>query len=704
SPHNGVPDFVDLCAESFEKAYQVIVLQMGFKKPYDDYNIKDNGGDEKYDVYLFSGPWLGFTMPEFPIAVGSTIAVSPFYFGINSRMYEFVGVSEGKRYLETTCAHEFLHSVQFAYNYYMYRWFMEVSCTWIERVVYDGMDFGETDGNNYYNSQLTYWFRYPDWSLTKFDGWHEYGSVIWAIFLTERYDMNIIKDFYEDLSEGTYRELANFYEVLSSRGTNLGAAFKEFTVWNYFTSHRYDERFYSRGKEYPLVSVHLDNIHQNYPVQVFLDTEKAPENLGARYIRFLPAPGQKEISIKIDGMDITAPDDMQSLDLWGTRGWGAKLIIYKEKGPPKLDEIFLFQMSQEGQMHFKGFGTDIKEIVLVLSNLHPDLDISDVSYSAGPAPSGRLSEPSLTHGDNGEIRLSWDVLDDNDISEVAIIRKRFAYYEGDTDDSEIKLSEVYSAKDEDGNGLSDSNINIVGKVPVTSKVFTDNTVFSDIQNIGIIDLDPYSINYYYAVVPINKYGIMGTPAIAKESIIPKIPPPTIIINTKRLAPGEWEVYLWASQPLVETPDLITIIPDGRRIPVIFGSSSQGGTYWKGRLSVKGITPLGTYRFSVLAKGPSGNVGTVIRQGREFVYDNYQEDRRIVCYPNPFNPGIFPSVKFHPNSPKIRIFNLSGKLIKELSDSQWDGTDENQQPVARGIYIYIAEVNGFERKGKILVTW
>ena len=702
SPLNGVPDFVDMCAESFEKSYRVIVSEMGFKKPYDDYWMDDNGGDERYDVYLFSGPWLGFTMPEFPITVQSTSAMTPFYFGINSRMYEYFGVSEGKRYLDTTCAHEFLHSVQFAYNYYMHRWFMEATSTWIERIVYDGNEQGETDGNNYYNNQLIYWFRYPDWSLTRFDGWHEYGSVIWSIFLTERYDVGIIKDFYEELSEGTYRELANFYDVLESRGTNLAVAFKDFTTWNYFTHKRHDDRFYSRGYDYPPVAIHLDNIHQQYPFRYDMDTEKSPENLSARYIRFLPAPGQKGISIKVDGSDITDQEDLRNLNIWGTRGWGARLVIHRKGREPKVDEIFLFNTSQEGQMNFADFGADIEEIVLILSNLHPDLDIDSVSYAASQQPKGRLSEPQLSHGSRGEIRVSWTALDPADTTEVAIIRKRFAPFGLDQDDSPIRVDEVYSAKDVDFNGISDSNINIVGKVPVSNTVFVDNTIFLD-ADINIYNLEPEFINYYYAVVPVNEFGIMGAPSMANDSISPTAAPPSVALDIQNMAPGEWRVNLQASQPLIETPDLVSILPDGRRIPVEFSNSSGNGLLWQGKLFATSA-PTGNYRFSVMVKGISGNIGTLITNGRQFYYNSYLEDKRLSCYPNPFNPGIHPSVKFYPTIAKIKIYSMSGKLVKELSEGNWDGTDENNQPVASGIYIYVSEMNGVQRKGKVVVTW
>ena len=703
SPFNGVPDLVDICAEAYEKSYREEVNELGYKAPYDDFWFRDDGGDERYDVYMFSGPWLGFTMPEFPVAEMSSSAMAPLFFGMNSRMYEFLGTSEGERYAETTCAHEFFHSVQFAYNYYMPRWFMEGSSTWMERMVYDGSDQDETDADNYYNNQLVYWFRHPDWSLTLFDGWHEYGNVIWNIYLTERYDVNIIRDLFEDMAEGTFRELANFYSAFENRGTTLGAAFKEFTLWNYFTGPRHDERFYSHGFEYPPIAIHLDNIHREYPVRMELDSEQAPEHLGARYIRFLPKPGQETLSIKMDGSDVTDPDDLQSLNIWGVRGWGAKMVVHRKGRSPMPDEIFLFQTSQEGQQNFNGFGTEIEEVVLILSNLHPDLDIQSVSYAAGEQPAGMLSEPKLSRGDNGEVEVAWELVDLSGIKEIAIVRKRFAPTERDIDDSNIRPEEVYSASDINGDGLSDGNVEIVGKVDATDTLFVDDTTFMDID-VGAFDFDRGAVHYYYAVVPVSQYGIMGTPAIASGGITPTFPAPTVAIDTQALAPGQWQVLLSASQPLREPPSLATFTPDGRRIVVELSRSAENELLWQGKLSVEFFPPNGAYTFVVSAKGRAGNIGTIITEGEQFHYTNDAEKQEIVCGPNPFRPAIHENLTFYPSGFQIRIFTLNGELVKELSDSKWDGTGDDHQPVASGVYIYLAEGAGLERTGKIAVIW
>lgn len=700
SPLNGIPDLVDICADGFEKSYQIEVSQMGYKAPYDDLWFDDNGGDERYDVYMFSGPWLGFTMPLFPVAQGSTATMAPLYFGMNSRMYEYFGAPEGERYAETTCAHEFFHSVQFAYNNFMLRWFMEASSTWVERMVYDGSDQGETDADNYYNNQLTYWFRYPDWSLTKFDGWHEYGSVIWDIFLTERYDVGIIKDIFEDMAEGTYRELANFHDALLNRGTTLGVVFKEFTLWNYFTADRHDDRFYSHGYEYPPVSIHLDNIHQGYPVKMELDSEQAPENFGSRYIRFLPAPGQETISIKINGSDVTEPDELTSLSLWGLMGWGAKLVVHRKDRDTTLGEIFPFRMSQEGQQNFEDFGTDIEEIVLIISNLHPDLDKQGISYSAGEQPSGTLSQPELRRGDMGEVKVTWELVDISGIKEVAIVRKRFAPTEGDMDDSKILPKEVYEASDVNMDGIPDGNVDVVGRVAATDTTFVDNTTFMDI-NVDVFGFNRSEVHYYYAVVPVSEHGIMGKPAIASSSITPTAAPPTVAIESQLMAPGEWQIALHSSQPLREVPSLISITPDGKRI-VIELERAGNDQLWQGKLSVDFFPPAGTYTFVASVKGRAGNIGAVITQGEQFQYASDTNEQKIVCSPNPFQPDVHGDLKFYPSGFKIKIFNIAGELVAELSESKWDGTNKDHQPVASGVYIYLAEGDGKVKTGKMAV--
>ena len=149
---------------------------------------------------------------------------------------------------------------------------------------------------------------------------------------------------------------------------------------------------------------------------------------------------------------------------------------------------------------------------------------------------------------------------------------------------------------------------------------------------------------------------------------------------------------------------MNITPDGRRITVELSKSGQNDRLWLGKLSVELFPPTGNYTFAVSARGRAGNVGTIITQGQQFRYISDADKQKVVCGPNPFMPDIHENLNFYPRGFQISIFNLAGELVRELSGSEWDGTNQEHQPVASGIYIYLAEADGIERTGKIAVIW
>jgi len=73
------------------------------------------------------------------------------------------------------------------------------------------------------------------------------------------------------------------------------------------------------------------------------------------------------------------------------------------------------------------------------------------------------------------------------------------------------------------------------------------------------------------------------------------------------------------------------------------------------------------------------------------------------YPNPFNPTttIFCTAKDAKNA-KIEIYNLKGQKVKTFPNLQinkssnqqiiWNGTDENNQPVGSGVYLYKLKID------------
>jgi len=82
--------------------------------------------------------------------------------------------------------------------------------------------------------------------------------------------------------------------------------------------------------------------------------------------------------------------------------------------------------------------------------------------------------------------------------------------------------------------------------------------------------------------------------------------------------------------------------------------------------------------------------------------------KTVIYPNPFYPEDGEVCNFEKlaDNSQVKIFDLSGNFVKELSVNQilhsasWDGTSSNKKKVSSGIYIYLITSPSGNRKGKI----
>lgn len=743
-PKNGVPDYVDLCADAMERSYHIQIDLMGFKKPYSDFWAAQNGGNHKMDVYLFTFPALGITTADwFEGRVLSTaLTVAP-YFMINSRIYDYVGKAEGIRYLETTCAHEFLHGIQFGYNAYMPTWFMEASATWIEIMTYDGglVDDGdnipdpdepnETNSYNYYINQLRRWFLIPDISLESRIGDHEYGSVIWTLYMAERFGYDIVRQFYTNTTDGSYREFGNFYDVFTDNGTTLAEAFKTFTVWNYFTHTRAYTNLelpgYRNADRFPPVAIHPNDIHTSYPIRTDFDSESMPEHFASRYIVFRPSGIIPEFTVKIDGANL-APIDMNMLigsdkvaierelrrhSNTGLRGWAAKFIVKKRIGNTEIKEAFTYQRSQEAQMTFKDFGGDIKEITLILINMHPDVEQviipggtfgGSVSVIAGVPPSGQISTAQITQGSRGPI-INWTLGDPTDIHEIVIVRKRYLV-ESETDTPQpFETPDDVSAVDRNGDGIAEDDITIVGRVGSTQTQFQDTTVFQDVD---LEFYEPTDVHYYYAVVPVNDIGIMGTPTIIPESVTPSIDAlngaPAFFINTQPQATGVWNVEVQSTHSLQSAPYLTIESPDRDNYTITL--TQETATKWRGTLRTNGFPPAGIYLYTIRGKTPSGATGNQIWQGRVFNYAVKYTGRNVMVAPNPIRPEHGNQhISFYPNGLSVEIYDISGNLIKVIDNaSNWDCTNQRGERVCAGLYFFRAsDGNGYQSTGKFSVV-
>ena len=195
----------------------------------------------------------------------------------------------------------------------------------------------------------------------------------------------------------------------------------------------------------------------------------------------------------------------------------------------------------------------------------------------------------VTQGSNGPI-VTWDVDNATDIREIAIVRKRYELLsETDAPQPFQNANEPLAAADRDGNGIPEDDIAIVGRVDRTQTRFEDSTVFQDV-NIDSIFFDPNDIRYYYAVVPVNAMGIMGTPSIAPDGIIPgfdtTIGAPAFFIHTQPHGIGEWRVEVQSTRPLQAAPHLTVESPNRDSYTVFLTKETE--TKWIGTLRTNGF--------------------------------------------------------------------------------------------------------------------
>ena len=549
---------------------------------------------------------------------------------------------------------------------------------------------GEADGWNYFSRQLYEWFSVPDVQIDSKSGIHTYGNMIWIFFMTQYFETDIMRKYLETFSSGTQGDYGEFTQLFNQYGTNLADTFKTFTVWNYFTGDRDDGRHYFNGHRIPTVFIEPTDIHQTYPINVFIDRYTIPKHFSSRYIQFNPPVGEviDQFAIKVDALDLGPADlsvmtestykevsrDLGRHSKTGLRGWAAKIIIEKSDGSYDVDEIFLYQKSQAGQLVVDGFGSDIRKLTLVVINMRPQTERvilpyyntetkkgihpGEFRYVAGKPPRGRLSKPTARNiilkrspttvgqlkskSDNKKtttqktldregVLIEWELEDLTDVHQIAIIRKRYDHQLRQSDTLNFKDdAAVLRASDKNGDGLADDDVNMIGIVRATDNRFIDVTAFQDV-NVKSTKFNPNKVFYIYAVVPMDSNGIMGQPSIQVDKVFPKYQPMK-----------HAEIYL---------------------------------------------------------------AGTRVLQS----------------YPNPFNPEVWiPFELADPAEVFIDIFDASGQLITTVTlgykergryhqpqkAAYWNGQTREGEPAASGVYFYVLRASNSEKEvidtGKMVI--
>jgi hypothetical protein len=230
-----------------ERGWRVQVETLGFAPPLSDHGAC--GGDDRLDLFLVRGLGSAYTAslgdePTTPYDDWSTfIAIDPLIFA--------------GRYLASTTVHEFNHALQAADDWWEILTTLESTATFMEEYVYDDVD-------SYLptlpSAQLLAAFPYE--LDDDYRTWFMYGSVMYLLFLHERYfpeDPAFIARAWHGMrspARGAYYprslnepDFADAFgeELIAHAGVTYDESVREFARWRWFTAERDDGRHFAEG-------------------------------------------------------------------------------------------------------------------------------------------------------------------------------------------------------------------------------------------------------------------------------------------------------------------------------------------------------------------------------------------------------------------------------------------------------------------------
>ena len=389
-PFDGVPDYVNRCSDILDSVKTCEIDSLGYDAPPSDSGFPENGGDGRYDVYLLDLPYalFGYCQGEhyspYPKATS--------YVALRSDYSPYAGLYEDPLDpLRLAAAHQFFHAVQFGYDATEYEYsgdpprskpyWMEISAVWMEDMVYDDI--------NDYLAFLPHFYDCPWLSLTTFRSsvdLHPFASCVWAFFLSEKYGTEIIKQVWEQCAQVPGDNVLDATDEILQQPpylTSLEDAYKEFTVWNFFTSIRADTAiFYSEGNLFDtnsMIRPVASQYHTSYPAQAPDPLPHPPQYLGANYVFFVPDGQNRDLKIDFFG-DSTVT-------------WKVSIIGYKSGDSPFIDE-FILDSLQNGSVRIDGWDS-YSDIVMIPAVTAREDGEFEYNYAAFPFLRGDVNEDGV---------------------------------------------------------------------------------------------------------------------------------------------------------------------------------------------------------------------------------------------------------------------------------------------------------------------
>jgi hypothetical protein len=265
------------------------------------------------------------------------------------------------------------------------------------------------------------------------------------------------------------------------------------------------------------------------------------------------------------------------------------------------------------------------------------------------------------------------------------------------------IGEFTSSEDKDIKLLADNDQWIItGDTVTKSDCWADSSKVKSDQAIGRITAITADTNSK------NDWRLFRLPTPGKDN--PSLIPPLVTFSFDPEPPfkdGQVKINLQIEtlNSIIEAPQVTFSEGTGAFQDIILSGTDKN---WQGIFEISQIE---SERNITLQYQVTDNAKNSIEQeltylGLAYVPPEYGE--KMYCYPNPWIMNSGQNLKFSNlgvEESVIKIFTLNGEQVKTLNglgDVYWDGTNENGEKVATGIYVYYMENAQCVKKGKIAI--
>ena len=212
NPANGVPDYVERCAEYLDTSWVTEIVNMGFSSPT----------PAPYPISFENMGYYGYTTVT--VGVASRIVLHNTFAGFPPNTDPDGNVAGAAK---VTCAHEFKHASQLAQSGWSEGGWVELDATWVEDVVFDQVN----DFYNYLGSGCG--ITSPTLSLDN-GGTGSYEDAIWQTWMSETWGNQIIIDLWNWRAGHTGQSMLLSYDaILGQNGSSIVAGYPQFAAWNF---------------------------------------------------------------------------------------------------------------------------------------------------------------------------------------------------------------------------------------------------------------------------------------------------------------------------------------------------------------------------------------------------------------------------------------------------------------------------------------